>query len=706
MTRIAPLLFIAAVVGVAGSAGSAGAVERINQEGRILGALATVSTTPPSPEFNSATADAIVSTMQIFPRDNAWNENVSALPLLGGSSDPTQSNAMIAQIRSDVYTQQTGKTYANRQRLVVFQEMNYVLVPDSQPLVTILFNTYPDDSDYNGGTKPIATWPIPSNMPIETWPTGTGSMTLTAWQTDSADGGDRHSIVVQPGAGKTFETWQALLTAGSPAWQASNGCIFDLTSDSLRPAGETSGDAAGLSLFPALVRFDEAERGMVEHAMRVVVQRSRQTYIYPATHQAGSTIAAQVPAMGQRIRLKSSFVIPATWSKEETAIAKGLKKYGALVADNGGFFSISICPDDRWPAGCWDHLSQNAGSDFCDINNFEVVESTGPTGGPRSPGAPTANAGIDQTVTLSGGAALNGVVTGSGVTTLWYLYPLSAEPGTVVFGNSATASTIASFSATGTYTLMLQASDGVHTPAFSSCMITVQATANPAPMLNSISPTTAVQYSGAFTMTLTGTGFVPASQVSWSGHASLPAVTASATQLTVSVPAGYLASVGTPSLAVVSPAPGGGTSTSQTFTITADVTPPVISAVTVSAISAGGATISWTTDKPANDQVAYGATSSYGSTSTLDAAYATSHIQQLSGLSASTTNHFQVLSADQAGNSTSSSDATFTTSAPPSAAASSSGKHCGGGIFGALGLLLSLAHLRRAGGARRRRSPC
>jgi hypothetical protein len=695
MKRIAPLLLIAAF---------AGAAERINQEGRILGPLMTV-TTPT--EFNTAAADAIIATMQIFPVDNAWNEDVSRLPLLGGSSDPTQSNAMIAQIRSDVYTQLTtpNPMDANRQRVVAFQEMNYVLVPDSQPLVNILFNLYADDSDYNGGTNPIATWPIPSTMPIETWPTGTGSMTLLQWQMDSTDGGDRHSVVVQPGVGRTFETWMALLTTSSPAWEAANGCIFDLTSDNLRPAGETSGDAAGLSLFPALVRYDEAERGMVEHAMRIVVKRSRQSYIYPATHQAGSTTAAQVPAMGQRLRLKSTFAIPASWSKEEAAIAKGLQKYGALVADNGSFFSISICPDDRWPAGCFDHLSQNASSDFCDIDNFEVVQSTGPSGGPRSPGAPTANAGSDQTVTLTGGAALNGTVTGSGVTTLWYLYPQTAAPGTVTFNNPATAITTAAFSATGAYTLMLEASDGVHTPAFSFCTVTVQATANPAPTLTSISPTTAVQYSGAFTMTLTGTGFVPASQLTWSGKPNLAAATASATQLTYSIPASYLASVGTPSIAVTSPAPGGGSTTAHTFTITADVTPPVISAITVSAIGPDGATVTWTTNELATDQVALGTTTAYGILSTPGTTPTTSHVQVISGLSASTTYHFQVISTDQAGNTATSADATFATSAPPAASGGSS-HHCGSGIFGAIGVLLGLGLglRRRCVAARSRRT--
>jgi hypothetical protein len=104
-------------------------------------------------------------------------------------------------------------------------------------------------------------------------------------------------------------------------------------------------------MFPALVRYDECERGMVEHACRLVVVHSRSEHIYPARHDAGSVAATATnyPAMGQRLRLKASFVIPATWTKEEKALALGLKKYGAMVSDNSSsFFSISITPDNRW----------------------------------------------------------------------------------------------------------------------------------------------------------------------------------------------------------------------------------------------------------------------------------------------------------------------------------------------------------------------
>jgi hypothetical protein len=221
-------------------------------------------------------------------------------------------------------------------------------------------------------------------------------------------------------------------------------------------------------MFPALPRYDECERGMVEHACRIVVKRSRMEYLYPANHYASSTPATQtnVPAMGQRVRLKSSFVIPPTWAKEETALLLGLKKYGALVADNGNFFSISVTPDDRWPANAFSHISSIS------ITNFEVVQSTGAAEGPRSPGAPTANAGLDQSVAVSTPVTLQGYVnfTGSPPVINWKLY---SGPGTVTFGNASLTNSTASFSTPGVYTLELSAADGVHAVAYDAVAFTV-----------------------------------------------------------------------------------------------------------------------------------------------------------------------------------------------------------------------------------------
>ncbi len=423
---------------------------RINQEGRILGSLLVVTN---SILFNTTNSDAMVSAMQIFPVTNPWNECISNRPAL------VNSDAMIAQINANV-----GSLH---RFLELFQEMNYVLVPDNLGLVSNNFVYYPDESDLNGGFSPYGLYPIPPNQPIEEWPTGTGTQTLLQWQTNN-DGSDRHSITVQPGAGFIFETWEALLVGTN--WQAANGAIFNLNTNALRPDGWTSGDAAGFPMFPALVRYDECERGMVEHACRLVVVKSRSQHIYPATHDAGSVAATQTnyPAMGQRLRLKAGFVIPASWTKEEKALALGLKKYGAMVADNSSsFFSISITPDDRWG---------NAFADFANtgitITNFEVIQTTGTNEGPRSPGAPVAMAGPRQTALIGVPLPLLGVVIYSNAPPAiqWSLY---SGPGTVTFGNASHTNTTATFSAPGSYTLELSAADGVHAVAYDAVVITV-----------------------------------------------------------------------------------------------------------------------------------------------------------------------------------------------------------------------------------------
>ena len=424
--------------------------ERINHEGRILGP-APVVTAPTL--FNTSAADAIVAAMQIMPRDNPWNEDVSRRPV------HPDSDAIIAQITSDLSS--------SRRTLRPFYEMNYVLVPDNQPRVTIPFFDYADESDLDGGTSPNGRYPIPPNLPIETWPRGTGNLTLQQWQQDVNNaGGDRHAIMVAPGAGSIWETWLTKLSG--TGWQASNGAKFNLNSNGLRPAGWTSGDAAGLPMFPALVRYDECQRGMVEHALRIVVAKSRREYIYPANHYASSIPATSTsyPAMGQRVRLKAGFVIPDNWTIEEKAVLRALKKYGALVADNGGFFSVSVCPDDRFSANAFDHLSTIS------IGNFEVVQTTGPNEGPRSPGAPGVDAGADQFLELPASISLSGSVNDpSGhASVLWKLY---SGPAGASIANANQTATNVTINAAGTYTFMLSADDSVHAIAYDAVVVRV-----------------------------------------------------------------------------------------------------------------------------------------------------------------------------------------------------------------------------------------
>jgi hypothetical protein len=170
--------------------------------------------------------------------------------------------------------------------------------------------------------------------------------------------------------------------------------------------------------------------------------------------------------MGQRLRLPASFQIPANWTPESKCVAQALKTFGAIVADNGNFFQTSITPDDRWPEGAFDDLMN------LDVNAFEVVQTTGPNEGPRSPNPPTANAGPDRVAQVNSPIVVDGTVGGGSapLITTWYKY---SGPGAVTFGSPTSADTSASFSAAGTYVLMLKAADGIHTPAFDAVVVTV-----------------------------------------------------------------------------------------------------------------------------------------------------------------------------------------------------------------------------------------
>jgi hypothetical protein len=206
---------------------------------------------------------------------------------------------------------------------------------------------------------------------------------------------------------------------------------------------------------------------MVEHALRLVVAKTRREYIYPARHFASSIPATSInyPAMGQRLRLKAGFVIPPSWTIEEKAVLLALKKYGAIVADNGNFFSISVCPDDRFAGNAFDHLSSIT------IDNFDVIVTTGQNEGPRSPGAPVVDAGPDQYFELPLQTTLHGVVNAplGNAVIQWRLY---SGPGAVTFADPSQPSTTASFPAgPGIYTLMLSANDGVHTVAYDALVV-------------------------------------------------------------------------------------------------------------------------------------------------------------------------------------------------------------------------------------------
>ena len=277
--------------------------------------------------FNTPEADAVVAALQVYPPDNPWNQAVERWPL-----HPNSRN-IIASIGA-------GKPLRGN------YDMAYVLVPPGQPKVDVKLTDYPEESD-------PGPYPLPDNVPIEGWPTCSREdprmqgQTLDDIQRDKLNaGGDRHAIILDPSNRMLYEFWQMKKTARG--WQAAQASIFDLKSNRLRPDGWTSSDAAGLPIFPAIVRYDEIRKGMVQHAMRVTVRRSRKGYVAPATHFASRDNSENLPRMGERIRLKRDFDI-AHFSPAAQAVLKGLKQYGMFVADNGLDWAISIAPDPRIP---------------------------------------------------------------------------------------------------------------------------------------------------------------------------------------------------------------------------------------------------------------------------------------------------------------------------------------------------------------------
>ncbi len=287
--------------------------------------------------FNTEEADRILAALQVYPPDNPWNADISKSPVL------KNSKAMIASIGPDKH-------------LAYNSDMSFILVPANQKRVQVPILSYPAESD-------PGPFPVPDNTPVEGWPLD--GRTLAAAQ-EGRENADRHVIIVDPVSRRLYELYQGRKTGAS--WECACAAVFDLTSNKLRPDGWTSADAAGLPIFPAIIRFDELERGIVGHAMRFTVRATRRAYVQPATHFASSKTDPDLPRMGERFRLRADYDISG-FSPHAQAILKGLKKHGMFVADNGGDWRLSVAPDERIKG--LDDLRRVKGSDF------EAIEGPG-----------------------------------------------------------------------------------------------------------------------------------------------------------------------------------------------------------------------------------------------------------------------------------------------------------------------------------------
>jgi hypothetical protein len=266
----------------------------------------------------------------VFPKSNQWNLPVDKLPLAGNSAALVRSIGIDRPVHAD------------------FGSGNYNGGPIGIPYITVSGRAhktrvsfdYSDESDKGP-------YPIPKNVPIE------GGRNAS---------GDRHAIIVDRSRCRLYELYALQPTSGG-GWHAGSGAIWNLRSNRLRPRDWTSADAAGLPILPGLARYDEVRRGSIDHALRFTVPDTRKAFVYPARHFASSDTDPNLPAMGQRFRLKASFDTSG-FPKQARIVLKALKRYGMIVADNGSSWFISGAPARGWNNDDLHTLGKVTGSDF------------------------------------------------------------------------------------------------------------------------------------------------------------------------------------------------------------------------------------------------------------------------------------------------------------------------------------------------------
>ena len=201
--------------------------------------------------------------------------------------------------------------------------------------------------EYAGESDDVA-YPIPAGVRIE-------------------GGSDRHALLLDRSACRLYELFALRRVPGG--WEAGSGAVWNLRRTRLRPAGWTSADAAGLPILPLLALYPEVRRGAIRHALRVTFRRTRRAYVHPARHQAGASDDPSLPRMGERLRLKQSVSLDGL-PPQARIIARALKRYGLIVADNGSDWFMSGAPHPGWDQDQLRALGRLRGEDF------EVVDTS------------------------------------------------------------------------------------------------------------------------------------------------------------------------------------------------------------------------------------------------------------------------------------------------------------------------------------------
>lgn len=228
------------------------------------------------------------------------------------------------------------------------------VVDNATPTTRLSFG-YADESD-------DVAYPFTANTPIE-------------------PASDAHAFMLNRDTCVLYELFDAAWNSGRPT--AGSGAVFDLKKQDLRPLGWTSADAAGLPIWPGVLRYDEVARGLIDHAIRFTAQMTDRSFVWPARHQAGARRDATLPPMGSRFRLRSDFRFEG-FSPQTQVVLMAMQRYGLILADNGSNWFFQGQTDPRWsdqllnelkrvPAGAFEAV--DASSLMIDPNSSRVTRA-------------------------------------------------------------------------------------------------------------------------------------------------------------------------------------------------------------------------------------------------------------------------------------------------------------------------------------------
>ncbi|MDP9040156.1 MAG: hypothetical protein M3O02_12950 [Acidobacteriota bacterium] len=304
-----------------------------NQPPYSLGTHEAESVVEAKTNSSGAASGPRVGNCEVLPADNVWNTPIDKL-----HKDP----------RSDAYVGSMGPLIKLHPDFAsdLGSGIPYSEIPANTRAVHVNFE-YADESD-------LGSYPIPKNAPVE----GGGN-----------PNGDRHIILIDQ---RRCILYELFATTPKPdgTWDAGSGEKYDMLSNQIRPEGMGSADAAGLQIFPGLVRYDEVAAGEINHALRFTIPHTQAAFVWPGRHKASRITDTKVAPMGARFRLRQDYDI-SRFSKSNQVILTALKRYGMFLADNGGPLFLSGVPDKRWDDSDLHLLTKVTAEDFEAVDESE-----------------------------------------------------------------------------------------------------------------------------------------------------------------------------------------------------------------------------------------------------------------------------------------------------------------------------------------------